>query len=1372
MTLNVSMMDFAEDLSPKIEPLLNAIGLLDSNNNLDLNGFSLSKLEDMFGDPNRLSYLLAFLDSMLGPPVKYSRRKHKEGDATTGSGIFTDQYSPSQISESWYKLFEIQTGNQTEPLKFHLVLNDSIGSSNQYNLDIGIGIKFGTIVNNNMVFESKASIPLLRINGNNGNVSTNALIWNTTNPQNAEENSLYRIAIETHLFGWDGVAKQHILNTGPMLESAGLSFAFGKGGVDVELKALGFALTASSLPEDIIISDWSGSGSIASIVQSFIQQLLNELPSELQTIFELLGLTKPTIHPDWPTIDVTSLLQNAISLGPQPSFDGHVIIDALEDWFNRLMSEGHFGNWISRLLSFIGPTDASISGDGTELNPWKIDLEALFGISPQLGFGIHFVAYYEPDANGRFDVHLGFEAIFSQTNPSGPNFCASLNAWLATISFGGGGGFAFAFDPNIEFLMSLYGDCVDVNTNSYDRIAEPNQPVSINGDDYEFYVGSIHAGAGFTLGQGLTPVLEVHDVKVGTTTFALLDLLSSDTPADMLAAATQTVQHMLVSLLSDGGVLQLLGSLVGLVSPRGVSTSSFATNWDPFLIDALDLIGSPIERIKKFYGTLATSSFTHPETSETVNALSVLFDSICSLLHLFMGSIADLPDDTAGFGFEQSTDSDGFTHYVNEIARINSALRLNLEYSVNQATGEIEVHLLPILMQKQISAHLEVTASLPVQVFSGHFTVNGNSYDLASSFLNELTLEARLSSTEGRIQLLKLGSIAIGFDDLLAYASWNRGSGFHWEIDLENPGLSGFYPDLQSLVDDDPALPDACTKYEKLCSFDWDGIQVEELYGNDSHTINSDDPITVEVDVDRSFDLQIVEETLTITSVGFGSNGFDVDLSGINLADFNGFLTQMLVQKGGRLGMFIAVFFGTHPDVVYLNLGPHATKNGYTIPDWYSTPATGDWPEQWRQIHRSNPSRFGLGPLAVPLDWPCIDMTQLQADPLQAIRNQMLMLFSSTSSSGELFCFSAMRWLYALFNGHIPTLNRPDLGWGIRTDTTLGNEMLDVPDIPLRFVGGGSYKDPWKIPLIQTSKGSIDFILWLGPDGPPASMLAQMTSRCEPPDLSEITNSLSIPIGSGSATNAEIEKLVDVLYEVSCYSNRFRAAIGGRPKTDMLASMHALDAHWKSSDGITPVSHQEASWANSTTTVSSQIVAHGLDATANSIVVAEAISILESLTNAPSKLILTHPPWQTPLVWYPLIQSIMESSSLSINISVDSDGNINLGDHIVSIPNDVTLDTSTVPSQDLLIVHLEDSTTWENYVQDRMTELISLIGPYSNNQIVAIGHSVACNPLRNLSSNSFIQSIIGVGAPDPTTQFDFTDGLWEDAVNVLKNLGI
>ena len=745
----VAMSDFPDDVSSQFEPLFNAVGLLDGNGDLDLNSFTLANLESMFQNSDKVAYLLAFMESVLGAPSLHSRRELKESDSNAASGIFTQTYDVTEIKEEWFKITTIPLGMRA--LDLHLVTNFTSTSSTDYTLDLGLGIDFETVLGNtsSLYLDAKASIPLFRVECVSGSVSFIPLVWGEDTTSKIHFlHALARIAIEATLSGWNGSETSPLLDTGPLLDSVGISLAFGKSGFDLELRALGFGLTTTSVPEDMIFNDWSGSGSISAVLQSLIQQVINALPTELRTVFDLIGLTKPSTEPDWPTIDLASVFQNAISFGSSVDFDGSVILDAIEDWFNRLMTEGFFGDWINRLLSFVAPTSASITGDGTESDPWKIDLDALFGINLSTGtgpgFDINFVAYYELDANGRFDVHLGLEVLFSQTKASGPNFCASLTAWLATISFGGGGGFAFAFDPNIEFLLNLYGDCTDPSKNSYDRIAEPNQQVTINGDNYDFYAGSVHAGAGFTLGQGLTPVLEVRDVKVGTTTFASLDLLSSDTPADMLAAVTDTVQHMLVSLLSDGGVLQMLGSLVGLVSPRGASTSSFATNWDPFLIDALDLIGSPIDRIKKFYGTLATSSFTHPGTSETVNALAVLFDSICSLLHMFIGNIADLPDDAAGFGFEQSTDSDGFTHYVNEIARINNALRLSLEYSVNHM-GEIEVNLLPILMQKQISAHLEVTASLPVQFFSGQFTANGNSYDLSSSFLNEVTFEARLS---------------------------------------------------------------------------------------------------------------------------------------------------------------------------------------------------------------------------------------------------------------------------------------------------------------------------------------------------------------------------------------------------------------------------------------------------------------------------------------------------------------------------------------------------------------------------------------------------------------------------------------------------
>ena len=96
------------------------------------------------------------------------------------------------------------------------------------------------------------------------------------------------------------------------------------------------------------------------------------------------------------------------------------------------------------------------------------------------------------------------------------------------------------------------------------------------------------------------------------------------------------------------------------------------------------------------------------------------------------------------------------------------------------------------------------------------------------------------------------------------------------------------------------------------------------------------------------------------------------------------------------------------------------------------------------------------------MDWPCLDWSLLHDDPLQAIQEQIIRLFSSSSASGELFCFGAMRWIYALLHGYVPSLGLPDVGWGTADETTMGASMLSVPDIPLRFEGEGSYRSPWK----------------------------------------------------------------------------------------------------------------------------------------------------------------------------------------------------------------------------------------------------------------------------------------------------------------------
>ena len=104
----VAMSDFPDDVSSQFEPLFNAVGLLDNNGDLDLNNFSLDNLKTMFGNSDRVSYLLAFLESVLGTPSLHSRREFKESDATSASGIFTQTYDVTEIKEEWFKITSIK----------------------------------------------------------------------------------------------------------------------------------------------------------------------------------------------------------------------------------------------------------------------------------------------------------------------------------------------------------------------------------------------------------------------------------------------------------------------------------------------------------------------------------------------------------------------------------------------------------------------------------------------------------------------------------------------------------------------------------------------------------------------------------------------------------------------------------------------------------------------------------------------------------------------------------------------------------------------------------------------------------------------------------------------------------------------------------------------------------------------------------------------------------------------------------------------------------------------------------------------------------------------------------------------------------------
>ena len=68
--------------------------------------------------------------------------------------------------------------------------------------------------------------------------------------------------------------------------------------------------------------------------------------------------------------------------------------------------------------------------------------------------------------------------------------------------------------------------------------------------------------------RDLSFALELLQVDVDDTHWDVLDLTSSDTPRELLNALTSALMDTVSDYFSDGGMMQWIGSLVGLCSPR------------------------------------------------------------------------------------------------------------------------------------------------------------------------------------------------------------------------------------------------------------------------------------------------------------------------------------------------------------------------------------------------------------------------------------------------------------------------------------------------------------------------------------------------------------------------------------------------------------------------------------------------------------------------------------------------------------------------------------------------------------------------------------------------------------------------------------
>ena len=204
---------------------------------------------------------------------------------------------------------------------------------------------------------------------------------------------------------------------------------------------------------------------------------------------------------------------------------------------------------------------------------------------------------------------------------------------------------------------------------------------------------------------------------------------------------------------------------------------------------------------------------------------------------------------------------------------------------------------------------------------------------------------------------------------------------------------------------------------------------------------------------------------------------------------------------------------------------------------------------------------------------PQIDFDDLLDNPFAEIKRFTFSLFQGSSSSGEPSA-PALRWINGLFSGS-PDSRLPDLAGLRRWEPKkggLGNK-IQIPNIPLKIGGMGTYNNPWVIQLSVPSLSKLELLFWLDPDGLPREEIDEVFSHISSDVMSLIedvvsgvfsaTDSPSLPIGWDGS-------LAAMIYRLASLDKRAAHAVGHLSLDQLTDIVGGFDAYMRHSDGLIP----------------------------------------------------------------------------------------------------------------------------------------------------------------------------------------------------------
>jgi large repetitive protein len=477
----------SDGLGNEILDLGKAIGLFDDGGGLQPHWFEnpLNHIESIFTVDTQRAAFLRVLDALLAPV----------------------QLPGLPAGETWHPLFGEQTlGNA------YLTVNVSNG------VTFGFAGELHSSDGPPSLASLKAHLPLVSFNG--GNVT--AVAGSSSGPLD--------LSLRVHLgltFPGDPIGLDSVVVTASLAPLGGNPPAT----LTVELEGLQLDDTG---PKNITLDPSNLESEAVHLIIGFIQEQLKRLAASTGEagavtahLLQLLGFGDASI--------------------PQFPFTQLADPSAINNWFASLLQGGASApvvNWLGHLVGLIGAGTVTVTGSGTEADPW---VAPVFAIGTATGSGLN-ITFATKTVSSTTSLLMGLQA---RVIPSGANPPVRIegSATLASIPITGTGSAAVLPSASVTaFAPGAIGAGPLVSTGT----------VSVQ---------SLRAGFSWN-GSTLQPLLELDTVDftlLGTPThYDKVDLTNADSVASDVSAL---VGNTIVGYFGNSSPGRNLAALIGIVSP-------------------------------------------------------------------------------------------------------------------------------------------------------------------------------------------------------------------------------------------------------------------------------------------------------------------------------------------------------------------------------------------------------------------------------------------------------------------------------------------------------------------------------------------------------------------------------------------------------------------------------------------------------------------------------------------------------------------------------------------------------------------------------------------------------------------------------------